>query len=342
MKKKFLFVALLTLFLAFSINAHTPKNGLGDAAVSPDGKILAAGGDSRVLYIMDPSSLEVKKRVWLKTGIYEMEFNKDGSILVVEDTSEDLYFVKTTDWQVLKTIRKGGPMSAAPAADLLAGFTSGYKKSTAAFYSMTDGALKGKVECPAKIVSVGLNAKGTRMVLMAEGPKDMETKKQRPKELKGIEKDIFTQKNDGKVSILAEYEVPSGKKISEKTIFYSTSSPLILVGEKKTYIIGYSNVNAVIEGDNITLFNGKSSYNYGMGISPDRKAFLLGGLRDGTLVHVDGLAMTTFKIDSLPGWPEYYKGFGFGPDGTGYAVTTSFRLVKIDKTGKIEKTVPVY
>jgi len=342
MNKTILFVALFTLLLAFSIDAHTPKNGLGDAAVSPDGKILVAGGDSRVLYIMDSSSLEVKNRVWLKTGIYEMEFNKDGSILVVEDTSEDLYFVKTKDWQVLKTIKKGGPMSAAPAADLLAGFTSGYKKSTAAFYSMTDGALKGKVEFPAKIVSVGLNAKGTRMMLMAVGPKEMEIKKKRPPELKGIEKDTFVQKYDGKVSILAEFEVPTGKKISEKTVFYSTSSPQILVGEKKTYIIGYSNVNAEIEGDNITLFNGKSSFNYGMGISPDRKAFLLGGLRDGTLVHVDGLAMTTFRIDRLPGWPEYYKGFGFAPDGTGYAVTTSFRLVKIDKTGKIVNTVPVY
>lgn len=342
MKRRIFFASMVLMLSFFSIEAHTPKNGLGDAAVSPDGKILAVGGDSRVLYVMDPASLEVKTRVWLKTNIYEMEFNKDGSILVVEDTSETLYFLKTGDWKVVKTINKGGPMSAAPEVDLLAGFKSGYKKSTVNVYSMTDGALKTKVEVPAKVVGAGLNAKGTRLVVMAMGPKDKEAKNKTPKELKGIEKETFKQKNDGKVSILTEFEVPSGKKISEKTIFYSISSPLVVVGEKRTDIFGYTNVNATIEGDKITLFKGKSSYNYGMGKSPDGKMVLLGGLRDGSLVQVDGLAMTTFRIDKLPGWPEYYKGFGFGPDGTGYAVTTAFRLVKIDKTGKIIKAVPVY
>ena len=342
MKKVTLFAVLLTLFAAFSIEAHTPKGGLGDVAVSPDKTILVAGGDSRVLYVINPSSLEVKKRIWLKTGIYEMEFNKDGSILVVEDTAETLYFIKTQDWRVIKTIKKGGPISAAPAADLLAGFTSGYKKSTVNFYSMTDGALKGKVEFPGKVVSVGLDAKGKRLVLLAKGPKDHEPKKPVPKDLKGMEKDSFKQKNDGRVSVLAEFEVPSGKKISAKTIFFTASSPLILVSAKRTDIINYSNVNASIEGDSITLFKGKSSYNYGMGISPDRKTFMLGGLRNGTLVNTKDLAMTTFKIDSLPGWPEYYKGFGFDPDGTVYGVTTAYRLVKIGKTGVIEKTVPIY
>ena len=280
MRKITFIVSLLTLILSFSVEAHTPKGGLGDAAVSPDGKILVAGGDSRVLYVISPSTLEVTKRIWLKTNIYEMEFNKDGSTLVVEDTSETLYFIDTRDWKVLNTAHKAGPMSAAPAADLVAGFASGYKKSTVKFLSMTDGTLKGKIEFPAKVISVGLDAGGKKLVLLAVGPKDQEPKKPVPKELKGIEKDTFKQKNDGKVSILAEFEVPSGKKISEKTIFYSASSPLVVVGEKRTYIITYSNVNANIEGDKITLFNSKSSYNYGMGISPDRKAFLLGGLRE--------------------------------------------------------------
>jgi hypothetical protein len=52
--------------------------------------------------------------------------------------------------------------------------------------------------------------------------------------------------------------------------------------------------------------------------------------------------MKTFEIDRLPGWPEYYKGFGFGPDGTVYGVTTAYRLVRINKNGEAEKVVPVY
>lgn len=65
------------------------------------------------------------------------------------------------------------------------------------------------------------------------------------------------------ILVVVEFEVPAGKKIKEKTIFYSVNSPVCLVGEKITYILNYSNVNAKIEGDNITLFNGKSSFNCG-------------------------------------------------------------------------------
>ncbi|MCP5049265.1 MAG: hypothetical protein GY940_18995 [bacterium] len=343
MRNKTIFiVSLLTLICAFHLRAHTPKNALGAVAVGPDGKTLVVGGDNRILYVLDQASLKVRERIWLKTNIYNMAFNKNGSTLVMEDSSETLYFIRTEDWKVLTKITKAGSISAAPAVDMVAGVDSGYKKSTVKLFSMTDGTLKGQVEFPGKVVSIGIDAKGTRLVLLAQGPKGKETKNATPKNLRGIEASVFKQNNDGRVSTLAEFTVPSGKKLSEKTIFYSAGSPVILVGGKKTLIIDYSNVNAKIEGDKITLFKAESSFNYGIGISPNRKTFLVGGLRNGTLADVENLAMKTFKVDKLPGWPEYYKGFGFGPDGTGYAVTTAYRLVKIDKNGKIEKTVPVY
>jgi hypothetical protein len=342
MKQILILVSIFVLMAAFTMEAHVPKGGLGDVAVNPDGKTLVVGGDNRVLYVLDASSLTVKNRIWLKSNIYEMEFNKDGSILVVEDTSESLYFIGTRDWQTIKKIPKAGSMSTAPAVNMVAGVSPGYKMSTVKFFSMTDGSQKGEVKFPAKVTSIGLNAMGNRLVLLANGPKEIEAKKPVPKDLKGLDRDVFKQKNDGKVSSLAEFEVPAGKKIKEKTIFYSVSAPVCLVGEKITYILNYNNVNARIEGDNITLFKGKSSYNYGIGVSPDRKYILLGGLRNGTFIEVAELKMTAFKIDKLPGWPEYFKGFGFAADGTGYAVTTAFRLIKINKTGVIEKAVPIY
>lgn len=342
MKQIFTLITIFILVAAVNIEAHVPKGGLGDVAVNPDGKTLVVGGDNRVLYVLDAASLEVKDRIWLKTNIYEMEFNKDGSILVVEDVSESLYFINTKDWQTIKTIPKSGLMSTAPAVNLVAGVKPGYQMSTVKFFSMTDGTQKGEVKFPAEVIGIGLNAMGNRLVLLAKGPKDKEAKQPVPKDLKGLDRDVFKQKNDGQVSIIAEFEVPAGKKIKENTSFYYVISPVILVGEKITYILNYSNVNAKIEGDNITLFNGESSYNYGIGISPDRNYILLGGLRKGTYIEVAGLKQTTFSIEQLPGWPEYYKGFGFAADGTGYGVTTAFRLIKINKTGAIEKAIPIY
>jgi WD40 repeat protein len=342
LSKAIIIIPIFMMIFTLQLQAHTPKNALGAVAVSPDGKTLVVGGDNRTLYVLDPDTLEVQKRIWLKTNIYNMAFCKNGKTLVMEDTSEKLYFIETGNWKVLKTIMKAGSISAAPMADMVAGIASSYKKNTIKLFSMTDGTLKSQLEFPGKVVSIGLDAAGTRLVLLAKGPKGIETKKATPKNLRGFEASVFKQNNDGRVSILAEFEVPSWKKLSEKTIFYTAGSPVTLVGKNKTLIIDYSNVNAKIEGGKISLFKAESSFNYGIGISPDRKKFLVGGLRDGTLVDVGALTMKTFKVDRLPGWPEYYKGFDFGPDGTGYAVTTAYRLVKIKKDGKIEKAVPIF
>lgn len=341
-KMTLILAAVFTLLLVLPLAAHTPKNALGAVAVSPDGKTVVAGGDNRVLYVIDAASLEVKKRIWLKVGLYEAAFNKDGSVLVVEDTSETLHFIKTADWQVFNKVTKAGYMSPAPAVDLVAGLSSGYQTSTIKFISMSTGTWKDQVQFPGKVVAIGLNAQGNRLVVLANGPKGKEEKKPTPKGLRGFEADVFRQKNDGRVSIVAEYAVPSGKKLSEQTIFYCAGYPLAIAAEKKTLFIDYVNLNIIIVGDKVDIFQGKSSYNYASGVSADRKSVLLGGLRDGTLVNVDDMTMKTFEIDTLPGWPEYYKGFAFGADGTGYGVTTSYRLVKINKNGMVEKVVPIY
>ena len=77
-------------------------------------------------------------------------------------------------------------------------------------------------------------------------------------------------------------------------------------------------------------------------MSDDRKTLLTGGLRDGTLTNLENMNMVEFQISRLPGWPEYFAGFAVHKDGTVYGVTSSFRLIKISKEGKVEKEVPVY
>src|SRR5262249_16950956 len=43
----------------------TGRGGLEAVAVSPDGKLVAAGGQNRVVYLLDAATLEVKRRIWL-------------------------------------------------------------------------------------------------------------------------------------------------------------------------------------------------------------------------------------------------------------------------------------
>ena len=337
------FTVFIVCLLAVSATAHTPKGGLGAVAISPDGKTLVVGGDNRVLYVLDAANHEVLKRIWLKTNIYEMEFNSDGSTLVVEDTKEILRFIDTASWKVMNQVKNAGNFSAAPGVDLLAGMKPSYKLTKIYILSMKDGKRQKTVEHAGNARVIGLSPKGDRLVVLADGPRDMEEKKKPGKNLRGLERAKFLQYHDGRTSVLAEYDLASGKQTKLQTVFYAPGGYKgLLVRDDASLVLSYSNLNAVWQGDKVELMHSQNSYNYGAGISPDQNVFLTGGLRDGTLVQADGLKMVKFGIDSLPGWPEYYLDFAVGPDGTGYGVTTAYRLVVISPQGKLIKAAPIY
>jgi hypothetical protein len=190
---------------------------------------------------------------------------------------------------------------------------------------------------------IGLSADAKRLVVLSEGPRDTEAKQKPPKNLRGLERNIFKQHHDGKTGILTEYGTGSGKPVRQQTVFYNPGGYRgLLVGDNFSLVLSYSNLNAVWKGGKLELFHAQNSYNYAAGISPDRKWFMTGGLRDGSLVQSNGLAVKKFRTGPLPGWPEYYTGFGAGPDGTAYGVTTAYRLVVVGPGGNLIKVVPLY
>jgi hypothetical protein len=338
------FVWCVSLWVAAVCMAHTPLGGL-TVAVSPDGKTIVAGGDTRALYIMDAATLEVKQRVWLKTSIYGMYFNNEGTKLLVEDTDQIVYFVNTQTWVVEKEQKNAGYVSCAMKTDVCAVLSASKEVS---FISMTDATAKGKIVFDKDIAAFGISAEGTKLAVLSKEEKDDSEKTVAsadiPKDLKGITRREFERRNDGKTSTLALFEVPSGKELSRTKTYYTTSAgATAFFAGNDVIIVNYSNedIKLTAKGDG-TMFELQNSYNYGIGVSCDYKWIGSGGLSNGTYTTIEGLNMKAFNIDKLPGWPEYFKGFAFGPDGTGYATTTSYRLVKIKPDGSVEKTVPVY
>ena len=198
-------------------------------------------------------------------------------------------------------------------------------------------------------VIILLDAPGKRLAVLSEPTKSDKEKKVEwskiPKELKGAARKEFVQKNDGYVSTLTIYEVPSGKELAKHDLWYSSrkNSTELILTDGAVYSINYDNACAKIDDKGeVTVFEIETGYNYGIGVSDDRTVFLAGGLRDAAYVTVDGLKSVKLKLDPIPGWPEYFERFTFTADGTGYGVTSAFRLIKISKEGKVEKTVPVY
>ena len=344
-----LFAFLAVVVTAPCLLAGTPLGGLA-VAVSPDGSTLLAGGDNRTLYVLDPGSLEVKQRLWLGTTIVALHYNKDGSRLLVQDSDGVVHFLDSKDFKKLSEHEDLDKMSMAAQADIAAGLDSNYQGNAVRFFSTQDGTELGKVLF-AKGDSVncfGLNTTGDTVAVLMNGKTDAAEKKLSysdiPKDLKGVARDEFSQKNDGKTAVFATFKVPSGEKIAEHKLFFtSNANARILFDDSDALVVNYSNDNARIKSDGtVEMFELGNSYNYGIGLSPDQSTILTGGLRNGSITIVDGMKGVSFRVQKLPGWPEYFKGFCADGNGAIYASTSGYRVIKLNSQGRVEKEVGCY
>jgi hypothetical protein len=108
-------------------------------------------------------------------------------------------------------------------------------------------------------------------------------------------------------------------------------------------VTNYKNVNAKLAPNGaVKMFELNNSYNYGIGIAPDQKLIMTGGLRRFSVTKTDSVAGVTGELPKLPGWPEYFKGFTATADGSAiYGATTAYRVVKIGSDGNVLAVVPV-
>lgn len=347
--KRMMVLAMLAVLLAgSSALAATPLGGLA-VALSPGGNLLTAAGDNRVLYVLDPGKMEVSQRIWLGVCILDLQFNKDGSVLLAEDTDGSIHAIDTKTWQIQKKMQKAGLMSAAQAADLMAGLNPDYNGHSIHFLSMTDLSEKGKISFAKgqKVMTMGLDAAGGKLAVLLESAADESEPKgaKPPADLRGTALEEFRLKNDGRTAMFMVFKVPDGTRLSEHKLYYSPGS-----GGWKTFFHGdsvltvnYSNLNAQISlSGEVSLFQLDNSFNYGMGISADQKIFMSGGLAHGTYTKVEGMVKSEFKPDRLAGWPEYFKGFAVASDGTAYGSTSGYRIIRIKAGGTVDKSFPVF
>ena len=348
MRSPAILLAASLLLLPSAAPAGTPLGGL-TVAVSPDGKRLVTGGDTRTLVVLDPETLEVKDRVWIETTIVRLAFNQKGTVLAVESSDGKLMLSDTATWKKKVDLGKRENFAVATKGDVLAGWDADYNGSTIHLHSMTDGAVKAKFPFAKglRIAAYGLNDAGTRLAVLLEGKDDPEEKKVEykdiPKDLQGPAREDFVQRNDGKTAMFYLTDTASGKVLCEKKVFYTTNATSIWFQGEDALVINYSNVNArITPTGEVTLFPLPNSYNYGYGASADQGLFLSGGLRDFSVTTAASLQGVKGQIDSLPGWPEYFKGFSAATGGAAiYGATTGYRVARIGTDGKVIKVVPI-
>ena len=347
MKTRHLLLASFTAIATVS-QAALPLGGL-TVAVSPDGKKLVAGGDTRTLLMMDPASLEVTARQWIEAGITSLGFSKDGKVLVVGDSDNAVKLFDTASWKLIKQFEKYDLLTISQSAGLFAGTDNAYTGPNIFVSTIEGGVQKAKITLGNKerVVALAISPDGQKLAVLTYAKEDPSEKKlgynDIPKDLTGLDRAVFQLKNDGKASTIFIYDIQKGTVLSERKTWYENSNNCRLLFHGDDVIaVGYMNVNAQIAPDGTTkAFEAMNSYNYGIGFSADGKSILTGGLVDGTITAVTSLSGVKFKLSKISGFPEYIKGFDSSASGTVFAGTSGFRVVRISADGKVEKEAPV-
>jgi hypothetical protein len=326
-------------------------------AVSADGTFIISGGASRVLYQHDATTLRVVKRIRVNQPIRDLAVNRDGNLMFIADGVFDptITVRKTATGEVVRTIPKvqvlggfgsrSGIFAFAQPADRLVYSQDGHFH----VISMLDAReLIGIAHPDPAPFLVTLNPDGTVLAVMTRGVPNDEAVQTPPADLqKGPDLTEFTEKHDGKGSILTLYDVGSGKQTARVPLWFSADGYQNAVcgftGDDLV-VLTYGNVNVRITEDGaVTLFP-MVNYGYGMGISPDGrlvasgsmiKTGLIRDLQKGAEIEVNG-------VDPVPGWPEYYARLTFDGLGRLYGLTSSLRIFRVNKDNQIGPIEPVY
>ncbi|HUV38463.1 MAG TPA: hypothetical protein VMY39_02565 [Planctomycetota bacterium] len=331
------------------------REGLGfqtDVTVSADGRLIATCRN-RVIYVLDAKSLKVTGRFWNGAVVMRLCLSRDGSVLAVTDEAWRLRLLNVATGEFFKTVQIS-TVGFAPAKDLAAATVfRGQPHPYLVLLSIADGSEKARVEVPAGLTPhrTVLSPDGTRAVIMTTPQKGREEELE-PGKWPKIEDDVarkeYGLRHDGKTATILALEMPSGKELWRKETWF-TSHPdahelMFFVGDD-IYVMQYGNPCARIDSTGkVTLFKSAAYLNYGLGWSASGDVHLCGGLRTGFYCRT-GEKPVEFQIprdDTLPGWPEYFFGFGVTADSTAYGVTSSGRMAEISAGGKLVRIVPFF
>jgi hypothetical protein len=340
---------LALLFLAWPLPARSGHwSGLDAVAVSPDGRFLATGGQSRVIFLLDTTGPAVQRRIWIGARVTQLLFSRDGTRLLVEDDSDTLHLLDTKTWKpVARVEHVRGAVAAARADRVVVRSRAAPAPTGLRILSLQDGSDQGLIEMKEGVSAWALDAEGKNVVVLTLGREGDERKVppgETPRNLEGLARREFQLRNDGQVAWLRVLEATTGKTVREARTWYTSDSgsTRLFVAGDVIQVTNFNNSCARIAADGTTtLFETGVLFNYTTGWSPDARVLVAGGLREGTWGEPGGKRVR-FAIEALPGADEFLTAAVVQPDGSAWLGTSGYRLLRVSREGKVEKVVPVY
>ncbi|MCO6384020.1 PQQ-binding-like beta-propeller repeat protein [Oceanicola sp. 502str15] len=344
--KRIVAALALSTTLALPAAANLPSGGLGGFSLSPDGATLLAGGDNRVIYVIDAATFEVKERIWSPAMPVWMDHSADGSLVYVLDSDDMLTAYAAADMSKKWEIQRVRDMAFRPEANRIVTWRGVSGGSEITVIDATTGGQQKTVATPegTQIDSAGLSDDGTMLYAITRQEKSEDETKEKPgDDVKGLDKEIFRKKHDGYVAQLLKVDLEAGTTAATGS-WYSGSNfdDVRAVGEQVFYLKPGSDPMVADAAGEVTMLDLQRTNGDYAEISPDGTEIVAGDGGKVSFIPVAGGAPLTLGVEDLPGWFEKTQGFEYLPDGRVVAVTDGWRLVVIDRAAGTATAYPVY
>lgn len=336
----------LLLSTPLAAQADTPVNGIGGLAISPDGATVLAAADSRVIYVMDGATMQVTNRVYTGTTTVWMDYRIDGKVVFMRDTDGTLQARDAATFDVLWKMDRTETAAYAFAANQLAVTVREDRKYVAKLIDATTFETKATYELGEKFYpsAQGISLDGLRMVVMSRSEKRPGEEKKRPESgMKGIERSLFQQQHDQRGARIAQIDLILGNVSVTESWYKSDNVRGMVVTPTDTFVLSFSQeMSRISAAGDVEIIDSGARNHYGATMTTAADRIVSGSLKQITVKPLDSDAAQVFKLDDLPGWPEYVIRFETTQDGKILAATTAYRVIVLDPAAGSVQAHPVH
>ena len=320
-------------------------------AASPDGKVFVAGGEGRVLYVLDTEKWEVTKRIWLGARVEALAFSPDGAQCIVGMDDGLTWVFNAATWEKvndlgnrpLLAVARKAPVAVSAEQSWVAGKAQGRLK----VWSLADWKMTKEIT-----LGPGQAAAGTAIAPDGKTAYVRLSRMESPEEKKAdpgpepkdwTEKGFWRERKDGAITGLLAIDLDQGTVGKKITCFDTPGNFRLYLVPGGVMTVAYGQYHALWDietGKYEPKANREFAYGSGQSAAGD---LYVGSLRTYLVLSPEGKEAARKEASRLPGWPEYFRGFVPLGEALVVGVTDASRLIIIDaKTHNILKEVNCY
>jgi len=327
-----LLIAMCSIWLAGAVSAQE----MTAVAVSPDGATILAAGDNRAVYTLDATSLEVTRRRYIAGQVEWMDYSADGKLIFVRTDDEVFTARAARSFKTIYDVEDIDEVAYAPQVDRILLLESSYKGGVLHLLVASTGEELQRIEFPdldTEMVALSPDASHA-LILTSSDSTDDEPKESTPSDLKGYDRYLHRQQNDGYVSTVVSVSLADGAWTTGTTVFRVSFPTHVRMRKDRRAVLGGVGNSAVLSRDGTTdLMNLGDSYIAFGRISDDGATMVTTSGRDIAFHPLNGTATgeATLELEApkMAGPSERVTAMDEAADGTIYMVTSGYRIWKI-------------